>query len=38
MKKNLFKFTHMCVHELIYIKKVLDSDYIAPLGKYVNKF
>jgi len=29
---------HMSGNELKYIEKVFESDYIAPLGEYVNKF
>jgi len=39
MKKRLFlSAPHMSGNELKYINKVFESNYIAPLGEYVNKF
>jgi len=39
MKKRIFlSAPHMSGNELKYIKKVFESNYIAPLGEYVNKF
>lgn len=39
MNKRLFLSSpHMCGNELKYIEKVFESNYIAPLGEYVNKF
>jgi UDP-N-acetylbacillosamine transaminase len=39
MKKRIFlSAPHMSGNELKYINKVFDSNYIAPLGEYVNKF
>ena len=39
MKERLFlSAPHMNGNELKYIKKVFESNYIAPLGEYVNKF
>ena len=39
MKKRLFlSAPHMGGNELKYINKVFESNYIAPLGEYVNKF
>ena len=39
MKERLFlSAPHMSGNELKYIKKVFESNYIAPLGEYVNKF
>ena len=39
MNKRLFlSAPHMSGNELIYIEKVFESNYIAPLGEYVNKF
>lgn len=39
MKKRLFlSAPHMSGNELKYIEKVFESNYIAPLGEYVNKF
>lgn len=39
MKNRLFlSAPHMSGNELKYIKKVFESNYIAPLGEYVNKF
>lgn len=38
MKKVFLSPPHMGEHELEYIKKVFDSNYIAPLGEYVNLF
>ena len=39
MNKRLFlSAPHMSGNELEYIKKVFESNYIAPLGEYVNKF
>jgi len=39
MNKRLFlSAPHMSGNELEYIKKVFESNYIAPLGAYVNKF
>ena len=39
MKERLFlSAPHMSGNELKYIEKVFESNYIAPLGEYVNKF
>jgi UDP-N-acetylbacillosamine transaminase len=39
MNKRLFlSAPHMSGNELKYIEKVFESNYIAPLGEYVNKF
>lgn len=39
MNKRLFLSSpHMSGNELKYIEKVFESNYIAPLGEYVNKF
>ncbi len=39
MNKRFFLSSpHMSGNELEYIKKVFESNYIAPLGEYVNKF
>lgn len=39
MNKRIFlSAPHMSGNELKYIEKVFDSNYIAPLGEYVNKF
>lgn len=39
MNKRLFlSAPHMSGNELRYIEKVFESNYIAPLGEYVNKF
>ncbi len=39
MKKKIFLSSpHMSGNELKYIEKVFESNYIAPLGEYVNKF
>jgi len=39
MKKRIFLSSpHMSGNELKYIEKVFESNYIAPLGEYVNKF
>jgi len=39
MKKRIFlSAPHMGGNELKYINKVFESNYIAPLGEYVNKF
>jgi len=39
MNKRLFlSAPHMSDNELKYIEKVFESNYIAPLGEYVNKF
>ncbi|MFV0481262.1 MAG: aminotransferase class I/II-fold pyridoxal phosphate-dependent enzyme [Campylobacteraceae bacterium] len=39
MNKRIFlSAPHMSGKELEYIKKVFESNYIAPLGEYVNKF
>jgi UDP-N-acetylbacillosamine transaminase len=39
MNKKLFLSSpHMSGNELKYIEKVFESNYIAPLGEYVNKF
>lgn len=39
MNKRIFlSAPHMCGNELKYIEKVFESNYIAPLGEYVNKF
>lgn len=39
MDKRIFlSAPHMSGNELKYIKNVFDSNYIAPLGEYVNKF
>lgn len=39
MNKRIFlSAPHMSGNELKYIKNVFDSNYIAPLGEYVNKF
>ena len=37
-KKIFLSAPHMSGNELKYIKKVFESNYIAPLGEYVNKF
>ena len=39
MNKRIFlSAPHMSGNELKYIEKVFESNYIAPLGEYVNKF
>jgi UDP-N-acetylbacillosamine transaminase len=39
MRKRIFlSAPHMSGNELKYIEKVFESNYIAPLGEYVNKF
>ena len=39
MKERIFlSAPHMSGNELKYIEKVFESNYIAPLGEYVNKF
>jgi len=39
MSKRIFlSAPHMSGNELIYIQKVFESNYIAPLGEYVDKF
>ncbi len=39
MQERLFlSAPHMSGNELKYIEKVFESNYIAPLGEYVNKF
>ena len=39
MRERIFlSAPHMSGNELKYIEKVFDSNYIAPLGEYVNKF
>ena len=39
MNKRIFLSSpHMSGNELKYIEKVFESNYIAPLGEYVNKF
>jgi UDP-N-acetylbacillosamine transaminase len=39
MNKRIFlSAPHMSGNELTYIEKVFESNYIAPLGEYVNKF
>ena len=37
-KRLFLSSPHMSGNELKYIKKVFESNYIAPLGEYVNKF
>lgn len=37
-KRILLSAPHMSGNELKYIEKVFESNYIAPLGEYVNKF
>ena len=37
-KRNFLSAPHMSGNELKYIEKVFESNYIAPLGEYVNKF
>ena len=37
-KRIFLSAPHMTGNELKYIKKVFESNYIAPLGEYVNKF
>ena len=39
MKERIFlSAPHMSGNEIKYIKKVFESNYIAPLGEYINKF
>ena len=39
MNKRIFlSAPHMSGNELEYIEKVFESNYIAPLGEYVNRF
>lgn len=37
-KRHFLSSPHMSGNELKYIEKVFESNYIAPLGEYVNKF